>query len=321
MSDAESEGACRPCPCPLCGNAESRIRECLSGDVINHLYWRSFAIPNVLQESGICYRHCPLCGLYFFDPMQAGEESLYQRLQSFQWYYMQEKKEFEVARRHLPDSGPILEVGAGEGFFSETVGVERYTGLELNHLAIEKAKRRGIVLLRESVESHTRRDIQYEAVVSFQVLEHVQDPAAFIRGCIDCLRPDGTLILAVPAHEGFVGSAMNCILNMPPHHLTHWTETTLRYLAGQFDLDLVHIEYEPVSRHHERWARKVVLERMLRRSLGMEIHLLDRTLAGRVVSGVSGLLSRWRVPVDLAQERGHTVVVTYKKTAQRRDIS
>ncbi|WP_018076476.1 class I SAM-dependent methyltransferase [Thiobacillus denitrificans] len=301
-----------PLACVLCGSKDVTVREVVSVQDLNAKYAQAFGIEHALNSTRLDYCVCASCGLGYFDPMETGGEGLYERLQSFDWYYMAEKYEYAVAQKYLPAEGGVLEVGGGKAAFAKVVGAHRYTGLEFNDKAIEKASEAGIRLIKQTVEVHSSSGNTYDAVVSFQVLEHVVDPAGFIRDCVKCLKRGGRLIIAVPAHDSFVGTALNNILDMPPHHVTHWTGTTLRHLAERFGLEVLAIEYESVAEYHRDWAHKTIWESRLRRWLGMKPKLLDYSLIARLVSKLSSILGKL-VPIPLTDVKGHTVIGVYRK--------
>jgi len=300
-------------PCPLCTSPETTCLETIFVDELNYLYEHCLGITGALKASALEYMICKRCGLGFFSPIETGDEYLYEQLQTFDWYYMSDKNEYRKALDLLPKQGAVLEVGSGQAAFASLVGADRYTGLEFNNSAIEKAKNAGITLLKETVEQHAGRFPEsYEAVVSFQVLEHIASPTSFIRGCVNSLKPGGILILAVPARDGFVGQSVNRILDMPPHHVTHWSEKTLHKLADLFGLHCLAVEYEAVSDYHRAWARKVVVETAMRKHLGIGFRLIDRRLSSRLLSKTATLASRL-IRVSLVGIKGHTVVACYEK--------
>lgn len=309
MSQCENQHATA---CVLCGGQDVAVREVIDVAELNARYLHTFGVEEALASSEMSYCVCGTCGLGFFDPMETAGEPLYERLQSFDWYYMADKHEYAIALKHLPSKGRVLEVGAGKAAFASVVGADRYTGLEFNDRAIRSAGRAGIRLVKESVESHSRSGNTYDAVVSFQVLEHVSDPTGFILGCLRCLNPGGCLILAVPAHDGFAGKALNHILDMPPHHVTHWSERTLRWVATQFDLEVIAVEYEPIASYHRVWASRVIWESRLRKFLGMRQRLLDYSLKGTSVGRLAGFMARLN-SINFDHLRGHTVVAAYRK--------
>ncbi len=299
--------------CPLCHCSSTSLLETLSGNELNNLYARSVGVQNALKANQLEYRECLNCNLRFFWPMETGSETLYEQLQAFDWYYMVDKDEYKIAMRHIPKEGSALEVGSGKAAFASLVGVERYTGLEFNDKAIEKAGLVGITLIKESVEDHAKRNLhQYDSVVSFQVLEHVSAPAEFIKGCVDCLKPGGTLILAVPSRDGFAGGAINNYLDMPPHHVSHWSELTMHKIAELYGLEVISIIHESVASYHQYWGRKVLIEAAFRRVVGLDIRLIDLRLFAQFLSKLAGLialLSR----ISLFGIKGHTVVACYRK--------
>lgn len=301
--------------CVLCGSKDITIKESISVDELNARYEHAFGIQDALESNRLDYCVCASCGLGFFNPMETAGEELYEHLQSFDWYYMTQKYEYKIAEKYLPaEGGAVLEVGAGKAAFANVVGAGRYTGLEFNDKAIQRASEAGIRLIKQSVEAHSSSGNMYDAVVSFQVLEHVRNPADFIRGCVACLKVGGCLIIGVPAGDGVFGRALNNILDMPPHHVTRWSEATLRNMAPSFGLDVLDIEYEPVAGYHQVAARKTIWEERLRRLLGMRHCLLDCSLLAKLVSKCSSLIARL-FPISVWNLKGHTVVAVYRKVA------
>ena len=299
--------------CPLCGSSAVRCKEKVDATSLNYLYRKRLGIVNPLPVSSLEFCICENCGLGFFDPMITGSEEFYEKLQAFDWYYMATKPEYAMAQRYLPVDGNILEVGAGRGAFAHFGGRNRYIGLEFNDKAIERARSDGITLLKETVEAHALTHVAgYKVVVTFQVLEHVADTKSFLQACVDCLVPGGKLMIAVPSADGFLGQAVNSILDLPPHHVSRWSDTTLRMVAKLFDLRCVSIEHEPVARYHIKWARQVRIEAWLRRALGWGQPLVDVSVGGRVVSMTSAILARL-FPVPVRHLQGHTVFACYEK--------
>ena len=248
--------------------------------------------------------------------MEVGGPNLYESLQRFDWYYMAHKPEFRTALPHLGDAESVLEIGAGTGAFANYVGDRRYVGLELNEHAVAVARQAGIELLEEAVQPHANRGLRYDAVVAFQVLEHVEDPRAFLQSCLRCLTPSGRLIVAVPTIEGFVGSAVNVLLNMPPHHVSHWFDQTFESIAELLGIRLLALEHEPIAEFHKPWARAVLMEQRLRRLLRLRPQLLDTRSRALMVARIANLLSRLdRTSLDGVA--GHSVIAVFENSQSR----
>lgn len=299
--------------CPLCNSEHIFLTEIIDASVIERVFLRSLNIKISFCIKELSYFQCKRCSLGFFDPVVTGDELFYEQLQNSEWYYMSEKPEYHLAKKFLPSFGKILEVGSGKAAFATFVGGDRYVGLEFNDEAIKRARSAGINLIKESIEQHSigNRD-KYSAVVSFQVLEHVANPADFIQGCVDSLHSGGCMVLAVPNHGGIPGIAMNNILDLPPHHVSHWGERTLTHIADQFNLEVVSIESEEVASFHEMWAYRSIFENNMREFLGIRRRLLDVSVLSRVIQRLAALQARFFSP-SLEGIKGHTILACYKK--------
>ena len=97
----------------------------------------------------------------------------------------------------------VLDVGCGYGYGSDLIaahGAERVVGLDTDPQAVAFSARR----FRRPGLSYTRsqtraiRDGVADAVVSFEVLEHVHDADRLVAELARLLRPGGTLFLSTP---------------------------------------------------------------------------------------------------------------------------
>ena len=300
------------CNCPLCNSNKTIVVESVSVGELNSLYAKSFAITDALKSDRLDYLECSNCTLKFFWPVETGDEYLYEQLQTHDWYYMSDKQEYQIALPFLKSAESVLEVGSGKAAFATIVGVDRYTGLEFNDSAIERASKVGINLIKESVEVHAENEKKYDAVVSFQVLEHVGSPHNFIKACVACLRSGGVLVLAVPSRDGFGGQVINNILDMPPHHVTHWSESSFSFLEKLFSVEAIAIEHEKVSSYHRQLAYKTQVETLMRRSLGLNYKLIDQGFISKLVSKLASVFASI-FNRQSNYTKGHTVVGVFRK--------
>ncbi len=243
--------------CVLCG-AEGLHRE---GEVpVARLVeeWQRYFLIDV----GRFFNHVPVlttwrcgtCGLVQFRPAATGDSQLYSHLQQFNWYYLPDKWEHRRALEVLKSAEAVrvLEIGSGKGAFLKKLahGGFQASGLELNPEAAQACREEGldvrVELLNDFAASHPGG---YDAVCSFQVLEHVEDPRGLVEDCCRVLRPGGLLILGVPDDQGLGGRGLN-ILNMPPHHLTKWTPAVMKYFPRLFPVRLLSQETEPLADYH-----------------------------------------------------------------------
>ena len=201
----------------------------------------------------LLYR-CQTSQLDFFMPLStAGTRQLYADLRKFDWYYMPDKWEFEQAIKDLAACKNILEIGCGPGLFIEKalrhLPDSLLRGIELSEWAVERARANNLPVELIGLEKLIAAGNLFDAVCSFQVLEHDSQPYDLISAMVKILRPGGKLILSVPNQKSFLQYQYN-LLDMPPHHMTRWCSNTFKYLEKLFPLKLIRINYEPLTKYH-----------------------------------------------------------------------
>jgi 2-polyprenyl-3-methyl-5-hydroxy-6-metoxy-1,4-benzoquinol methylase len=191
---------------------------------------------------------CRKTGLEFWRPERlAGDESFYREL-SGTWddYYKAWRWEYDHVHKHLSGVSRLLEIGCGRGYFlKSTEGLVSFAkGLELNKEAIANRVTRWDVESLSLSELAAREPHSYDLVCSFQVLEHVVDPAAFIEHSLAAVRPGGLLAFSVPnyAHRPF--QKRQDPLDLPPHHMNHFKQETLSRIANHFGIEIVKVYKE-----------------------------------------------------------------------------
>lgn len=197
---------------------------------------------------------CRNCNLRYFCPKDVtGSNHLYSQLERFDWYYMQHKWEHDVAINDLKGCQKVLEIGCGFGNFVKHARIKHslnIEGIEMNESAVQEARGRGLPVQYLDLEDAAKKFTgQYEAVCGFQVIEHVSNPKDFLKWSCMLLKPGGKLILGIPNANSFLKYQFN-ILNMPPHHMTHWDSQVLSFLPDVFPLRLLHLKKEPLAEYH-----------------------------------------------------------------------
>ena len=243
--------------CILCNEERPPVIDSIPVDTIRRL-WRerlNLEIDDTEWTSieRVALYRCPACRLEFFPPSLAGSDQLYERLQRFDWYYMPTKWEHGIAIDDIAHGARVLEVGCATGTFIERMatvpGVDA-CGIELNRAAVAEAQRLGRRVTHESLGDLARREPRsFDVVCSFQVLEHVPDPRAFLSDSVSLLRPGGRLIFCVPHADSFIRREVNP-LDMPPHHVSRWTRSAIHSLESLFGLTTVRIIDEPLAAYH-----------------------------------------------------------------------
>lgn len=198
--------------------------------------------------------------LKFYSPSIVGEGSLYQKLSENKWYYTKDRWEFSVVREKINGLKNILEFGAGDGYFLEKLPrLDKYA-VEINVDSIEKLKNKGVKVFPNIEEMHSSfKGTQFDAVVSFQVLEHIINPLETLSKLINITKVNGSIFISVPTSESiyFISYFSKKstyyddykkmqLLNMPPHHQSIWSHKTFKKIQKSFKVKIKSVLYEPI---------------------------------------------------------------------------
>ena len=303
--------------CPLCGSYNINKLEVLAWRDLQALYRSEFQIriPDEVEELQLMC--CVSCDLQWYSPQIAGGEAFYEALQLFDWYYLPDKAEFISAARRIKLNDSVLEVGCGGGAFARHIKGTSYTGLELSQSAVNMAEACGLDVRQQRVEEHAALCKEaYSVVCAFQVLEHVPNVKSFVDGLLNCLKEGGLLILSVPSEDAMMSQLTNNVLNMPPHHVTRWTDLCLKNLTKLFPLEFLSLEHEPLSVSHARDYAIAQVQHYIRTILGRPKKHLDVNFSKPFVRQMIRAAS---LPLELFYQRvprrplGHSVTAYFRK--------
>ena len=295
--------------CPITGEAAAELLEAVSAKLLTDL-WRFGAgvAPTPLHRGvGPLGLYRSPCGLRFFHPAIPGDAAFYgafygrhRAMQQFS-AHAAERGDFRAAAGHVRPGDRVLDVGCGDGAFAALVPQAAYQGLDLHPLP----RPGGPPILAETVEAHAaRHPAAYDVVAGFQVLEHVADPLALAQAMLRCLAPGGLLVAAMPLYPSPLTAFPNNLLNLPPHHLSWWTEDACLALCRELGLEPVRIGPVPSSRMHARmqWMARLWPGRPggrhVRRGWGTLAALILGYRAAGLLAAVAGL-PRHAAPIDV----------------------
>ncbi len=167
-----------------------------------------------------------------------------------------EKWEFDVVSERLAvlgRHGALLDLGCGDGrFLSRVRGRFAPTGLDFNPEAVRAARAaRGLQDVHAVALAELDRwapDRRFEVVTAFHVLEHVEDPRAFLAHVARRLLPRGLLAVSVPNPDRWALRWIREAWDYPPHHLTRWTAGALRGLLERQGFEVAEVRTEPLRR-------------------------------------------------------------------------
>jgi SAM-dependent methyltransferase len=108
---------------------------------------------------------------------------------------------YRFARRFAPGKR-TLDIACGEGYGAASLqkaGASNVIGVDISPQACEQARvKYGLDARTGDAQAIPLADRSVDLVVSFETIEHVANPAAFLDECARVLEPDGTLIVSTP---------------------------------------------------------------------------------------------------------------------------
>lgn len=297
--------------CLLCNSRNCKQVDTISANKIISDWQNTFGInisAELSDQIKIPRYRCSKCGLEFFPSELAGSEDLYSTLQEIPWYYMPDKWEHDEAIQDIPIGSEVLEVGCGQGDFTQRLIREKdckVIGIELNSSAVAIARSRGLPVQEIALENLVAEQRNtFDIVCHFQVLEHVSDPDKFLSNSVALLKPGGRLLFGVPNNDSFIRLDKYNLLNQPPHHVSRWTKQVLHNLVRYHNLQLLKIKYEPLASYHIDWFVRLQLRRIPRTPIELP------SILSMIYKLIHPALNRtqWH-----RLFRGHTIYVAYCK--------
>jgi len=190
--------------------------------------------------------HSEKSDLQFFCPAVIGNETFYRQLHRKTWYFQPDKWEFREAARHITSPDQVLDLGAGRQPFRRFIDANRYVAVD--------------PFMAQDAAPRPRQ--KFDVVVAFQVLEHVPDPLGFITMAKSWLKPGGRIFIGIPNRESYLRDLRDFALDMPPHHVSRWSENALASLAQSAQLTIEAITKSSVENWEASLYRMTQLEQV-----------------------------------------------------------
>jgi len=134
-------------------------------------------------------------------------------------------KKFVLGRR-------VLDVACGEGYGTYALlkaGASQVTGVDISAEACRHAVAKyGINAIVGDAISLPLPDASFETVVSFETIEHLEEPGKFFDECLRVLVPGGKLIISTPNRDVYSEHGSH-----NPFHLAEMNEAEFVTLLGQ----------------------------------------------------------------------------------------
>jgi 2-polyprenyl-3-methyl-5-hydroxy-6-metoxy-1,4-benzoquinol methylase len=147
-------------------------------------------------------------------------------LRQLRWF---KRKAFRWMETDRPP-GSLLEVGSGPGTFLLVAQRRGWdvTGVELTKLASEKARSLGVEtfngVLEDFAPTHQEK---FDAVTSFEVMEHVPDVLSMLTAIRSVLKPEGVFVFSVPNLDDPYCLRQTVPVSTPPLHINFFRRQSL----------------------------------------------------------------------------------------------
>lgn len=142
----------------------------------------------------------------------------------------------------LNTKGAILDIGAGTGDFLLTCKNDGWqvTGIEPSAKAQSIAMSKGITM---TASQNDLPDHSFDVITMWHVLEHVPDLEAQLQSLKRLLKPEGTVIIAVPNFKSYDAQHYQSFWAAydVPIHLWHFSKTSIEKLFAMQAMELVKV--------------------------------------------------------------------------------
>lgn len=152
------------------------------------------------------------------------------------------KNKLSLINQLNPQKGKILDIGTGTGDFLKTAKNDGWdiTGIEPSPKAKQIASEKGVTF---ADTTNLLSDHSFDVITMWHVLEHVPNLDNQISELKRLLKPEGTIIIAVPnfnsydaKHYGNFWAAYDV-----PRHLWHFSKTAIKLLFEEKQMKLIKV--------------------------------------------------------------------------------
>jgi 2-polyprenyl-3-methyl-5-hydroxy-6-metoxy-1,4-benzoquinol methylase len=133
-------------------------------------------------------------------------------------------------------TGRLLDVGSGPGTFLMVARQRGFAiqGVELARVAASAAQEFGVPTWWGTLEDFAKSEPEpFDAVTSFEVLEHLPDPASVLQSMRSLMKPGARLILSVPNLDDPYCLLQQIEPAMPPIHINFYSRRSMRALLSR----------------------------------------------------------------------------------------
>lgn len=230
--------------CPACGASECNQR------------WEKYSL---------CYVECEQCKTVYVNPRPSPKILEWFYKDSENYRYFADKifpaseavrrenivrprldRILEICERYKIQRDVMVEIGSGFGTFCEEAMIskafEEVIAVEPTPELARACRARGINVVDKPVEQIDLAENFANVVASFEVIEHLFDPASFISACAQTMQVGGLLVLTCPNLYGFEIDVLESHSDaVDVEHLNYFHPESLSALVKKQGLEVLEI--------------------------------------------------------------------------------
>lgn len=151
-----------------------------------------------------------------------------------------------LIRKHVKDNSRILEIGSGIGligcFIQKLFPNSSFTGVEIDEKVNEKARSFGLDVRQGDFSMIEDLDSQYDVVMMWEVLEHIQDLNKCLTLINRKLAKGGLFIFSVPNYDKRLNYNLpedRIFQDAPPIHLNFFRKKSIQSIFNSEDFEIL----------------------------------------------------------------------------------
>lgn len=257
--------------CPVCGSDnhknlfEVKLHEAAEY-LSNHKRKRKMLmkiISSIWNAESCSFIKCTNCNFSFSMPFKAGTNEFYNVLYDQPTSYPKNKWEYSITKgfidREISESKlknpTFLEIGAGSGAFLDLISKDiipknNILATEYSAAGIDHMNNKGYRTVNKNLSDleKTEKNLKFDFIAAFQVLEHLDNIYVFFESINVLLNESGYLFMSVPnplQREFFDKRKIH--MDMPPAHVGRYTIDSFEKICERMKWMLVDYSYEPMS--------------------------------------------------------------------------
>jgi len=157
----------------------------------------------------------------------------------------------DLLEKIAPKKGKLLDIGCAVGYLLKAAEERGWQidGVEISEFARRLAEQRLNKKIFTSLKDPEIKVDSYEAVTASEVIEHVSDPASFLKSIYPCLKENGILIVTTPnlKNAEIYQTILDWECIIPPTHLYHFNKQTITKMLEQNGFKVISITYGPMN--------------------------------------------------------------------------